>query len=303
MGDRARVPGFALCLALALSATAAPGLPQASKARMDPRAVSAHPFAGQRGTTFVTTVRGNGLRGATSVFAPGAPLTAVIVGVETEPPAETGGRSRTPFDLVRLRVEVAGDARPGRYPFRLVTAQGITNSLVLYVTEHPVLSEPDGSHETAETAIVVTSAPAVFTGRLARRGETDYYAVQAKAGETFTFEAISGLEKIISGLQTKTQLIFPMHHDCLADALLVLWLLGNHADQSWVRLTLASSRGRHAMLSPRSRKWHVPPGDWNAMLRGTLGSSHNHRSKRSEHLEVLSRLHLVWNLAIMDDIV
>jgi hypothetical protein len=158
--------------------------------------VSAHPFAGQRGTTFVTTVRGNGLRGATSAFAPGAPLTAVIDGVETEPPAETGGRSRTPFELVRLRVAVAGDARPGRYPFRLVTAQGITNSLFLYVTEHPVLSEPDGSHETAETAIVVTSAPAIFTGRLARRGETDYYAVQAKAGETFTFEAISGLPSI-----------------------------------------------------------------------------------------------------------
>ena len=193
MRDLLRVPGFALWLALALSATGTSGLSQSSKARVDPKVVSAHPFVGQRGTTFVTTVRGNGLSGATSVFAPGAPLTAAILGIETEPPAETEERSRTPFELVRLRVEVASDARPGGYPFRLVTPHGITNPLGLLVSEHPVLSEPEGSHESAETAIAVTSSPAVITGRLARRGETDYYALQAEAGETFTLEAMSGL--------------------------------------------------------------------------------------------------------------
>ena len=164
--------------------------------RVEPRAVSVHPFVAQPGTMFTAVVRGNGLRGATSIFLQDAPLAIAIEGTEAEPPAESGGRSRTPFDRVRLRVEVARDARPGRYPFRIVTPQGISNSLVLDVSEHPVVAEPDGSHEDPETAIAVASIPVVFAGRIARRGETDYYALEAKAGETMTFEAISGLPSI-----------------------------------------------------------------------------------------------------------
>ena len=197
MAYRTRVPSMALSVGVALAATAAPlAPPEARKARVDPIVVSVHPFVGRRGTTFVTTVRGNGLQGTTSIFAPNAPLTATIVGIDPEPlaqpepPAETRGKRKAPFDLVRLRVAVARDARPGRYPLRLVTAQGTTNPVPLYVTEYPVIREPDGSHETADTAITVTTPPAVFTGRLARRGETDYYAVEAKAGEVLTFEAV-----------------------------------------------------------------------------------------------------------------
>ena len=149
MQDLLRVAGLALWLALALSTAAAPGLSEAGKARVDPKVLSLHPFVGQRGTTFVTTVRGNGLSAATSVFAPGAPLTAVVLGVETEPAAETEARNRTPFELVRLRVDLAADCRPGGYPFRLVTEHCITNQLLLHVSEHPVQLEPDGLHENA----------------------------------------------------------------------------------------------------------------------------------------------------------
>jgi hypothetical protein len=168
----------------------------ASAPRVDPRAVSVHPFVGQRGTTFTAVVRGNGLRGATSVFLQDTSLAIAIEATEAEPPAESGGRDKTPFDRVRLRVEVASDARTGRYPFRIVTPQGISNALVLDVSEHPVVVEPDGSHDDPETAIAVAGIPAVFAGRIARRGETDYYALEAKAGDTVTFEAISGLPSI-----------------------------------------------------------------------------------------------------------
>jgi hypothetical protein len=164
--------------------------------RVEPRAVSVHPFVGQRGTTFTAVVRGNGLRGASSVFLQDAPLAIAIEATEAEPPAESGGRSKTPFDRVRMRVEVARDARIGRYPFRIVTPQGISNALVLDVTEHAVVAEPDGPHDDPETAIAVARIPAVYAGRIARRGETDYYALEAKAGETLTFEAISGLPSI-----------------------------------------------------------------------------------------------------------
>jgi hypothetical protein len=105
--------------------------------RVEPRAVSVHPFVGQRGTAFTVVVRGNGLRGATSVFLQDTSLAIAIEATEAEPPAESGGRNKTPFDRVRLRVEVASDARTGRYPFRIVTPQGISNALVLDVSEHP----------------------------------------------------------------------------------------------------------------------------------------------------------------------
>ncbi|MGH9661164.1 MAG: hypothetical protein ACRD96_21635, partial [Bryobacteraceae bacterium] len=72
-------------------------------------------------------------------------------------------------------------------------SQGISNALPVYIAEHPVIAEPDGDHETPATAIPVASLPSVFNGRLARRGETDYYAFDAAAGETVTFTAISGL--------------------------------------------------------------------------------------------------------------
>src|SRR5262249_24891996 len=56
--------------------------------------------------------------------------------------------------------------------------------------------EPEGSHDTAETAVAVESLPAIFSGRIARRGESDYYVFDAKAGQTLTFEAISGQPSI-----------------------------------------------------------------------------------------------------------
>ncbi|MBI3694949.1 MAG: hypothetical protein HY238_08940 [Acidobacteria bacterium] len=145
--------------------------------------MSVHPFTGQRGATFVATVRGNGLREATSVFLEHAPLTVAIEGTEAEPPNETTAKSKTPFDLVHLRIQVAADAKPGRYPFRLVTPHGVSNALPIHITAYPVAAEPAGLHET-------------FNGRILRRGESDYYAFDVKAGETLTFEVISGLSSI-----------------------------------------------------------------------------------------------------------
>src|SRR4029450_6157288 len=140
--------------------------------RVEPRAVSVHPFVGQRGTAFTAVVRGNGLRGATSVFLQDTSLAIAIEATEAEPPAESGDRNKTQFDRVRLRVEVASDARTGRYPFRIVTPQGISNALVLDVSEYPVVAEPDGSHAAPETAIALAKIPAVFTCVRVRAGWT-----------------------------------------------------------------------------------------------------------------------------------
>jgi len=191
--------GFATRLAAGGLIPAIVGISAAQKApepRVDPVLISVHPFAAERGTTAHVTVRGRGLRGARAVFAPGVPLKMTTEAVEVERPGEGGGRGRGPVDLVGMRVEAAPDAAPGRYVFRLVGANGVSNALPIYVTPAPVITEPDGAHENPESAAPVAGAPAIIAGRLSRRGETDYYSFSAKAGQTFTFDLISGLPHI-----------------------------------------------------------------------------------------------------------
>jgi hypothetical protein len=176
-----------LAIVVSLSAGAQP--------RPDPRAISIHPFTGQRGGTFIATVRGSGLAGATAASIGKAPFTVTVDGVETEA-GESSGRNRSRMDLVKLRVDVQPDAKPGRYPIRLITRNGISNALPLHIVDVPVLPEPAGAHETQESAVAIASVPTVYAGRLTRRGETDYYRFHADAGQTLTFEAVSGLPQI-----------------------------------------------------------------------------------------------------------
>src|SRR5262245_12643070 len=147
--------GVPICLAAAALAA-----PQTPTAPADPRIGSIHPFTVQRGATSLVTVRGSGIRRARGVFLDSAPFTAAIEGAEAEAPGQTTGRNRAPMDLVRLRIQAAADAKPGRYLFRLITPQGVTNALPLRISEHPVFPEPAGTHETPETAVPVEKLPA-----------------------------------------------------------------------------------------------------------------------------------------------
>src|SRR5690349_14638953 len=97
-------------------------LPAGAESRADPKAVSIHPFTGQRGTTFSVTVRGSGLAGATAVSIGKAPFKASVEAVSSE---DDGKKTRT--DVVKVRLEVPQDANPGRYPIRLITRDGISN--------------------------------------------------------------------------------------------------------------------------------------------------------------------------------
>ena len=147
----------------------------------DPRAVSVHPFTGQRGTTFSATVRGNNLKDTKAVFTEQEGLKVTIESATAE---------------VKLRVETTAATKPGRYTFRLVTPSGVSNALPLQITDSPVLPEPEGAHETPETAVQIASIPALYTGLIGRKGETDFYAFEARRGETMTFQIASGLPSL-----------------------------------------------------------------------------------------------------------
>jgi hypothetical protein len=163
--------------------------------REEPRAISIHPFVGQRGATFTATLRGSGLAGATGLSVGSAPFAVKVEGVDPEPAGETAGR-KGKIDLVRLQVEVRPDAKPGRYPIRLITPNGISNALPLEIVDDIVIVEPSGPHETQESAVAIMRLPATYAGRLGRRGETDYYSFHAEPGQTVTFQVESGLPQI-----------------------------------------------------------------------------------------------------------
>ncbi|HTM51235.1 MAG TPA: hypothetical protein VL285_21215 [Bryobacteraceae bacterium] len=169
-------------------------LPAFAESRPDPKAISIYPFTGQSGGTFTAILRGSGLAGATGVASGDAPFAVSVEGAETE--QTSTGRGKTVSDLVKLRVQVAPGARPGRYPVRVITRNGVSNALPIHIVQSAVDPEPPGSHENQDSAVAVPALPAVYSGRLSRRGETDYYSFQAQAGQTLTFEVISGLPQI-----------------------------------------------------------------------------------------------------------
>src|SRR5262249_55078136 len=166
-----------------------------AQSRQDPKALSIHPFTGQRGSSFVATVRGSGLEGASAASIGNAPFTLAVEGIEAEPP-DPASKTKARVDLVKLRTQVSDDAKPGPYPIRLITTNGVSNALPIHIVDLPVLPEPAGEHNARESAVAISKMPVAYAGRLARRGEADYYSFHAGAGQVLTFEAISGFPQI-----------------------------------------------------------------------------------------------------------
>lgn len=164
---------MSLCI---LSATATAAAPR------EPKVTSLHPFSAQRGTTLTTTVRGTSLAGARAVWAKDTPFTAAIEAAEEK--------------QLRLNLRIQADAKPGAYSFRIVTPAGVSEALAISITDTPVFPEPEGVHETPEAAIKVDATPAIISGRIAQRGESDLFSIEAAAGDVYTFQAISGIGSI-----------------------------------------------------------------------------------------------------------
>ena len=169
-----------------------------AQTRVDPRVLSIHPFTGQRGTTLHAKLRGEGLAGASGVTTGNAPFQVTVEGVEPEP-VEPDSSRQGAAELVKLRIEISPDARPGRYPIRLITCNGVSNAIPIHVSDYAQNLEPEGTHETRDSAVPVPTLPAAFSGRITRLGEADYYSFHAEAGQTLTFELISGFPQIAAG--------------------------------------------------------------------------------------------------------
>lgn len=166
-----------ICGTLALGA-------ETPKPRPDPRARSIYPLTGRASTTWQATVRGTGLTGARAVVFQNSKISGRVLRVEAEPAAEGGTPPPSPVELVKLELAAAADVA-GPQAFRLVTAGGVTNELSLRVNETEVLDESAASAP-------LSHFPAVVNGRIEKRGEVDSLWLDAKAGQTLTFTAVSG---------------------------------------------------------------------------------------------------------------
>jgi hypothetical protein len=152
------------------------------KLKPDPKVSSIYPFAARRGSAFQAVVRGSDLAGAGSVIFRGTGIEARVLGVDEQPPAPG---EKTGKDLVRLEVTVASGATAGRQEFRVLTPRGVSNTGLLEIVDDPVL-------ENSEASELLRRFPVVVNGRIAQPGESNEYWIEASAGETLTFEAISG---------------------------------------------------------------------------------------------------------------
>lgn len=86
---------------------------------------------------------------------------------------------------VEISVEAAADLPPGQYPIRLVTDTGISNLRLLGVGAMPVLTEaePNSEFESPQKVELNVTIEGLITTE-----DQDFYAVDAKAGQTLTVE-------------------------------------------------------------------------------------------------------------------
>jgi hypothetical protein len=151
---------------------------------------SVYPLGDRPGSSFDAAIRGVTLRDAQSVWFESGSIHAQINRSERDP--ESDPHASTPTDLVTIHVAVDPDVKPGAYPFRVVTKQGVSNAISMRVTGERTILQPASPIDDPEHAPRLSDFPLVINGRIARKGAVDYYWLDARPGDQFSFEAVSG---------------------------------------------------------------------------------------------------------------
>lgn len=166
------------------------GWSETPKPKEEPRLYSVYPLGDQPGATYEAAIRGVTLQEAQAVWFETDSIHALIQRVDRDP--ESDAKAATPTDVVKIHVTVDPDAKPGSYAFRVVTKRGVSNAISMRVTSERTIAEPEGSTGEPEHAPWLSGFPLVINGRIAKKGEVDYYWFQARPGEELSFEASSG---------------------------------------------------------------------------------------------------------------
>jgi hypothetical protein len=160
------------------------------KPEVEPRVFSVYPLGDRPGAVYEAVVLGVTLRETQAIWFESDLVHARVDRAERD--SDSDPKASTPTDRVKIRVSIDAHAKPGSYPFRVVTARGVSNAISLRITKEPAMIEHDSGNSDPERAPRLSGFPVVVNGRVAQRGEVDYYCFDARPGEEFSFEAISG---------------------------------------------------------------------------------------------------------------
>lgn len=160
------------------------------KSETEPRAFSIYPLGNPPGSSYDAQIRGVKLQDAQALWFETEGLQARIDRAQRDPEADP--TAPTPTEVVNVHVAIAATAKPGSHLFRVVTKQGVSNAISLRVTSERTIGELEKLTGDPEHAPRLEAFPIVVNGRIAKKGELDYYRFDAKAGETLSFEAFSG---------------------------------------------------------------------------------------------------------------
>ena len=155
---------------------------ESRKSAPEPKISSIYPMTAMAGHAFTAIIRGTALAGAQSVVFRDVGFSARVISSTLE---QTEASSAKPADLVQVEFSIPAEAKTGDHSFRLITAAGLTNELVLRSTNQQLFNETDVTGP-------LHQFPAIINGRLAKRGETDSYWLDLTEGQKLTFEVISG---------------------------------------------------------------------------------------------------------------
>ncbi len=152
-----------------------------------PRVSSVYPAAGQRGSEIEVECRGSNLEDATGIIfdEPGFVATSVL--------AEKG--------KFKVSVKLAADARLGEHRFRVVTATGLSDVRLFYVSPFPIVPEVEATPD-AKSAVDQPQAIALGTSVSGKSSgeDQDRFEVELKKGQRLSAEVI--------GARLQTQPLF-----------------------------------------------------------------------------------------------
>ncbi len=196
-----RYRGSGVVIILLLGVLAA-GIQAAELQPTDPEAIHMFPLGGEPGTGLEIEILGRNLEGAHGVWVDTSAIQCRIIRVEPGTAKMKEGRKVKDIAGQRVVVGVQIDpgAHAGPHALRLVSARGVSNSMIFWVVPMPTLDETTNGHGTAENAQAVTP-PVAISGRIAEEGEADYYKFEAHPGQELAFEVVEGVRRMFGDLR------------------------------------------------------------------------------------------------------
>jgi hypothetical protein len=150
----------------------------------------------QRGTTASFIIEGRSLSDASAIIFDATGLSGKVSEITDVPEKITGPRAgvdlgaQVPLgkkQTAKLEITAAKDATPGLHRFRVKTALGTSNLVVLAIGALSEIKRREAAEMDAGASPQAVELPATLVGTIAKAGERQIYRFAGKAGEEIVF--------------------------------------------------------------------------------------------------------------------